>query len=36
MRPRREYNAGEPVDDRRRWIGQFIHLMGHTGDYTPR
>jgi len=29
-----EYNAGEPVDDRRRWIEQFIHLMGHTGDYS--
>lgn len=28
-----EYNAGEPVNDRRRWIEQFIHLMGHTGDY---
>ena len=29
-----EYNAGEPVSDRERWIGQFIHLLGHTGDYT--
>lgn len=29
-----EYNASEPVDDRRRWIEQFIHLMGHTGGYT--
>ena len=29
-----EYNAGEPVNDRERWIGQFIHLLGHTGDYT--
>ena len=28
-----EYNAGEPAHDRERWIGQFIHLMGHTGDY---
>ena len=28
-----EYNASEPVRDRERWIGQFIHLMGHTGDY---
>lgn len=28
-----EYNAGEPRHDRRRWIEQFIHLMGHTGDY---
>lgn len=29
-----EYNAGEPVQDRARWIEQFIHLMGHTGDYS--
>ena len=29
-----EYNAGEPTDDRQRWIEQFIHLMGHTGDYS--
>lgn len=29
-----EYNAGEPADDRRRWIEQFIHLMGHTGGYS--
>ncbi|MEO3759945.1 DUF4331 family protein [Mycobacterium sp. B14F4] len=29
-----EYNASEPVNDRERWIDQFIHLMGHTGDYT--
>lgn len=29
-----EYNAGEPVNDRERWIGQFIHLMGHTGGYS--
>ena len=29
-----EYNAGEPVRDRERWIGMFIHLMGHTGGYT--
>ena len=28
------YNAGEPVDDRERFIGQFIHLMGHTGGYS--
>ena len=28
-----EYNASEPVRDRERWIGQFIHLMGHTGGY---
>jgi hypothetical protein len=29
-----EYNASEPVNDRKRWLEQFIHLMGHTGDYT--
>ena len=28
-----EYNASEPIRDRERWIGQFIHLMGHTGGY---
>ncbi|SDR56346.1 hypothetical protein SAMN05428954_6308 [Streptomyces sp. 2112.3] len=29
-----EYNASEPVDDRERWTDQFVHLMGHTGNYT--
>ena len=29
-----EYNASEPVNDRERWIDQFVHLMGHTGGYT--
>jgi hypothetical protein len=29
-----EYNASEPVNDRARWLGQFVHLMGHTGDYS--
>ena len=29
-----EYNASEPVNDRKRWIDQFVHLMGHTGNYT--
>jgi hypothetical protein len=29
-----EYNASEPVNDRGRWLEQFIHLMGHTGNYT--
>ena len=29
-----EYNASEPIHDRGRWIEQFIHLMGHTGDYS--
>src|SRR5277367_5945430 len=29
-----EYNASEPVNDYTRWLEQFIHLMGHTGNYT--
>ena len=29
-----EYNASEPVHDRARWLEQFVHLMGHTGDYS--
>ena len=29
-----EYNASEPVNDRDRWLNQFVHLMGHTGNYT--
>jgi hypothetical protein len=29
-----EYNASETVNDRKRWLEQFIHLMGHTGNYT--
>ena len=29
-----EYNASEPVNDRSRWLEMFIHLMGHTGNYT--
>ena len=29
-----EYNASEPVNDRQRWTDQFVHLMGHTGNYT--
>ncbi|MGA3230759.1 MAG: DUF4331 family protein, partial [Candidatus Binatus sp.] len=29
-----EYNASEPVDDRKRWLDQFVHLTGHTGNYT--
>src|SRR6201984_1390402 len=29
-----EYNASEPVNDRKHWLEQFIHLMGHTGNYT--
>src|SRR5580693_596475 len=29
-----EYNASEPVNDRKRWLDMFVHLMGHTGNYT--
>ena len=29
-----EYNASEPVNDRERWIGMFIHQLGHTGGYS--
>src|SRR6202522_1272452 len=29
-----EYNASEPVNDRKRWLDQFVHLMGHTGNYS--
>ncbi|MBS1990081.1 MAG: DUF4331 family protein [Cyanobacteria bacterium SZAS LIN-2] len=29
-----EYNASEPVNDYSRWLELFVHLMGHTGDYT--
>ena len=27
------YNASEPRQDRALWLEQFIHLLGHTGDY---
>lgn len=29
-----EYNASVPIHDRERWMGQFIHLLGHTGGYS--
>ena len=29
-----EYNGSEPINDRTRWLDQFVHLMGHTGNYT--
>jgi hypothetical protein len=29
-----EYNASEPVNDRKRWLDQFVHLMGQTGNYS--
>ncbi len=30
-----EYNASEPVNDRDRWTDHFVHLLGHTGNYSP-
>ena len=29
-----EYNASLPIHDRERWIGMFVHLLGHTGGYS--
>jgi hypothetical protein len=29
-----EYNATEPVNDRECWLDQFVHLMGHRGNYS--
>jgi hypothetical protein len=29
-----EYNASEPVNDRNRWLDQFVHPMGHTEGYS--
>jgi hypothetical protein len=34
LHPDAIYNASEPVNDRKRWLDQFVHLMGHTGNYT--
>lgn len=28
------YNAAEPIDDRKLFLEQFIHVLGHTGHYT--
>jgi hypothetical protein len=28
------YNAAEPVHDRERFLEQFVHVLGHTGNYT--
>ena len=33
-RTKLEYNASEPINDRKRWTPMFVHLMGHTGNYT--
>jgi hypothetical protein len=29
-----EYNRSEPVNDRARFLDQFVHVLGHTGNYT--
>jgi hypothetical protein len=29
-----EYNRSEPKHDRERWLEQFVHVLGHTGNYT--
>ena len=31
-----EYNASEPVNDRKRWLEQFIRLMGRTRQLHAR
>jgi hypothetical protein len=28
------YNATEPIHDRERFLEQFVHVLGHTGNYT--
>ena len=30
-----EYNGADPARDRERFMEQFAHVLGHTGDYTP-
>jgi hypothetical protein len=29
-----QYNSSEPKDDEERWTDMFVHLLGHTGDYS--
>jgi hypothetical protein len=29
-----EYNRTEPSHDRERFLEQFVHVLGHTGNYT--
>jgi Domain of unknown function (DUF4331) len=29
-----EYNRTEPVHDREKFLEQFVHVLGHTGNYT--
>jgi hypothetical protein len=28
------YNGREPINDRERFLDQFVHVLGHTGGYT--
>jgi hypothetical protein len=28
------YNSCEPADDRKNFLDQFVHVLGHTGGYT--
>jgi hypothetical protein len=30
-----EYNGAHPAQDRDRFMEQFVHVLGHTGDYSP-
>src|SRR4029078_11741326 len=30
-----EYNGADPAQDRERFMEQFGHVLGHTGDYSP-
>jgi len=30
-----EYNGADPAQDRERFMEQFAHVLGHTGDYSP-
>jgi len=30
-----EYNGADPAHDRERFMEQFAHVLGHTGDYSP-
>lgn len=29
-----EYNRTDPAHDRERFLEQFVHILGHTGNYT--
>ena len=30
-----EYNGNDPARDHDRFMEQFVHVLGHTGDYSP-